>query len=356
MKSKVAFAFIAGAVLLAAATLALLFPQPSTNDERRQTDLNQPLNPAQSEAVSGSTEPESGTNRTLFATAPRIVQTLSASQPPILTNKLGRLAQIRERFHSLAGGDPATALRRAKELSDETERETALLTLVTEWTGGDLQPPRDRAHAVDSFGLEAGLGMELVKNPELAVLWANEMTEGPGRAALLQQTAIALTDSDPNAAFDLSRQLSQTEQRAFFDAVFAGWAGKNTDAALQWADQLTDPAERDAAIQAIRSAAPVGIGTAVGIEDGYAVIKQLIPGAPAELSGQLHEGDRIIASLAQGDNAFVDAHNIALKNIVDMIRGLPGTVLQLQVLSADAPPGSPPQIVSITRDQLKFKK
>jgi len=93
----------------------------------------------------------------------------------------------------------------------------------------------------------------------------------------------------------------------------------------------------------------------VGVEDGYAVIKQLIPGTPAELSGQLHEGDRIVA-LAQGDNAFVDAHNIALKDIVDMIRGMPGTVLQLQILSADAPPGSQPQIVSITRDQLKFKK
>jgi hypothetical protein len=354
MKSKVAFAFLTGAVVLAA-TLSLCYLHFSTNDERRQMALDQLAYPTHPEPETPISEIVSRSNTTSIAAAHRSMRPASVNQLPVLTNKVERLAQIREIFRSLASGDAATALHRAKELSDETERETALLTLVTEWTRGDLRPPRDRAHDVDNFGLEAGLGMELVKNPELAVLWANEMTEGPGRAALFQQTAIAMADSDPNAAFALSQQVSQSEQRAFFDAVFAGWAGKDTEAALKWAEQLPDPAERDAAVQAIRTAAPVGIGTAVGIEDGYAVIKQLIPGMPAELSGQLHEGDRIIA-LAQGDNTFVDAHNIALKDIVDMIRGLPGTVLQLQVLSADAPPGSQPQIVSITRDQLKFKK
>jgi len=34
-------------------------------------------------------------------------------------------------------------------------------------------------------------------------------------------------------------------------------------------------------------------------------------GTPAELSGQLHPGDRILV-LAQGDNSFVDARAIAL--------------------------------------------
>jgi carboxyl-terminal processing protease len=61
-------------------------------------------------------------------------------------------------------------------------------------------------------------------------------------------------------------------------------------------------------------------------------------------------------ALAQGDNAFVDARGAPLKDIVDMIRGTPGSVLQLQVLPADAPAGSAPQIVAITRDQLKFKR
>jgi hypothetical protein len=272
-----------------------------------------------------------------------------------LTNKLQRLANIREVFRGLAAGDPSVAIREAIKVTDGTERETALLALVTEWTAGDLKHPTERAHAIDLYGLEAGLGMELVKNPTLALLWANELTDGPGRSALVQQTAITMAASDPAAAFALSEQLPESERGKFFEAVFAGWAENDTGAALDWADQLADPNERDSAIQAIRSVAPVGIGTAIGIKDGYPVINQVLPGTPAETSGQIHSGDRILG-LAQGDNSFVDVRGVPLKNVVDMIRGAPGSVLQLQVLSADAPPGSQPQIVSITRDQLKFKR
>jgi hypothetical protein len=39
-----------------------------------------------------------------------------------------------------------------------------------------------------------------------------------------------------------------------------------------------------------------------------------------------------------------------------MVRGAPNTILQLQVMAADAPPNSPPRTVAILRDQVKFKK
>ena len=94
---------------------------------------------------------------------------------------------------------------------------------------------------------------------------------------------------------------------------------------------------------------------ALGLQDGYAVVRQLLPGTPAELSGQLHPGDRILA-LAQGDNSFMDVHGVPLAQLVEMIRGNPGTTLQLQVLSADAPADSMPRTISIVRDQIKFKR
>jgi hypothetical protein len=265
------------------------------------------------------------------------------------------LAQLRETFRALAAGDPRTALRAARQLTDEVERETALLALLTEWKHGELAPPRQRAWAVANFGLEAGLGLELSRNPELALLWANELTEGQSRAVLLQHAAIAMLDSDPAAALALSDQFAAGERRQFLDSVLARWAQKDTEAALQWVGQLSDPAERDAATKAIQSVAPVGIGAELRQQDGYAVINRLLPGTPAELSGQLRPGDRILA-LAQGNNVFVDARGLALKDLVDAIRGAPGTLLQLQVLSADAPPDSPPRTVSIVRGQIKFKR
>jgi hypothetical protein len=228
------------------------------------------------------------------------------------------------------------------------------MTLVTDWTYGNLRFPRDRAEDISRFGIEAGLGMELVGNPQLALAWADELTDGPSRQALLTRTASELVGSDPVAAFAIGNQLPDDQKTNFFNSVFASWGGKDTEAALQWANQLPD-ADREAAIQAIRTQAPTGIGTSVAMKDGYPTIIHLLPGTPAELSGQLHEGDRILA-LAQGDSSFITAQGVPLADLVKMIRGLPGTTLQLQVLSADAPAGTPPQTISLVRDQLKFKR
>ena len=288
------------------------------------------------------------------ASQPAVVEA-PPEKPAVATNKLERLAQIRQTFRTLASGDKTNALRAAKQIMDETERETALLALVTEWTQGELSTPRLRAQRIASFGLEAGLGIELGKYPELALLWANELTEGSGRASVIQQAARLMVSSDPTAAFAFTQLVPEADRGSFSDALFAYWADKDTAAAMKWTEQLSNDAERDAAIQAIRSIAPVGIGTALTMQNGYPVINQLVPGTPAERSGQLRVGDRIVA-LAQGDNVFVDLHELPLSDIVQTIRGAPNTLVQLQVLSADAAPNSAPRTVSITRDQIKFKK
>ncbi len=353
MKTKVFLALTMGA-LGVATVVALLQSRPQ--------HVTPDATPIQAGQTSGTTDIQLASRSPRTTVAPQTMPLplrssaeSNAAEPAGLTNKLERLAIIRETFRGLAAGDPTTALRAAKQIADGNERETALLTLATEWTHGELRPPQERAQAIALHGLEAGLGMELVKNPDLSLLWANELTDGPGRAALMQQTAIALTASDPTTAFALSEHVPESERGKFFDALFAGWAESDTGAALEAADQLADSAEKDAAVRAIRSVAPVGIGAALGMQDGYPVINQVLPGTPAEASGQLHPGDRIVG-LAQGDSAFVDAHGFALKDIVDMIRGTPGSLLQLQVVRADAPPGSQPQIVAITRDQIKYKR
>jgi hypothetical protein len=279
-----------------------------------------------------------------------------AEPSELITNKIERLVHIRESFQALAAGDPGLAIRAAKKITDETERETALMALVTQWTHGELGSPQQRARAITAFGLEAGIGMELAKSPELAVLWANELTSPvSGRNALLWNTALATVVTDPMAAFALGDQVAEADRSKFFDAVYAGWAAKDTDAALKWVDQVADPEERTSAVAAIRSVAPVGIGASLGVQDGYPVIQSLIPGAPSELSGQLHPGDRIVA-MAQGTGTFTDVRNLSLQDVVQMVRGAPGSTVQLQVLAADAAPNATPRTVPIVRDQIKFKQ
>ncbi len=352
MTAKPSFAFLLGVIALVAFAAALHM-RTRPGGEPLAPGTNVVLDPAEPEAVPGSASPEAARSGARIAAQDN--RSAAITQVPPGPTRLQRLAQIREAFRTLAAGDPAVAIRAAKDLSDENERETALLTLVTEWTGGDLSPARGRAQLVAALGLETGLGMELLKNPPLAVLWATELTDDMGRLALLYRLGANMAGSDPLGALVFAEQVPDKDRRVFSDAVYAQWATDDTAAALQAVDQIPDPAEREAALQAVRQVAPVGIGAEMRMQDGLPVINRLLPGTPAELSGQLHPGDRIVG-LAQGENSFVEARTLSLAEVVQMIRGAPGTSLQLQVLPADAAPDSTPRTISITRDQIRLKK
>ncbi len=124
---------------------------------------------------------------------------------------------------------------------------------------------------------------------------------------------------------------------------------KGGDAASPGAEQQSGAPKGNEA-----AAAPVYTLVGIGAEfqSGYPDIKRLFPGSPAESSGQLHPGDRVVA-VAQGDRAFVDTRNLSLPELVQTIRGKAGTTVRLQVLPAGAAPGATPKTVVLTRAQYK---
>jgi carboxyl-terminal processing protease len=78
-----------------------------------------------------------------------------------------------------------------------------------------------------------------------------------------------------------------------------------------------------------------GIGAELKPDDGYAVIEEVIPGGPADLDKRLKPGDRILA-VGQGTKDPVDAVNMRLNRVVDMIRGPKGTMVHLVIQPAGA--------------------
>lgn len=95
-----------------------------------------------------------------------------------------------------------------------------------------------------------------------------------------------------------------------------------------------------------------GIGAVLSSEDGYCVIKELVPGGPADLDGRLKVGDKIIG-VAQGENAFDDIVDMKLRNAVKKIRGPKNTLVRLQVVPAGSNAGEQRE-VQITRDEVKL--
>ncbi len=95
----------------------------------------------------------------------------------------------------------------------------------------------------------------------------------------------------------------------------------------------------------------IGIGAMLSEEDGYCVIRELVPGAPAIRSKKIKPNDRIVAVAQEGEEA-VDIIGMGLRKIVDQIRGEKGSKVTLTIIPADATDDSVRQDVVIVRDEV----
>ncbi|MCC5833357.1 MAG: carboxy terminal-processing peptidase [Opitutales bacterium] len=98
------------------------------------------------------------------------------------------------------------------------------------------------------------------------------------------------------------------------------------------------------------SNALVGIGAQLRDIDGVTVIESLIPGGPAEMSGQIHPGDQIL-EVAQGDSEPVDIVGMKLRRVVQQIRGEPGTEVRLTIVPADS---SKREVITLIREKIEL--
>jgi carboxyl-terminal processing protease len=97
-----------------------------------------------------------------------------------------------------------------------------------------------------------------------------------------------------------------------------------------------------------------GIGASLAYEDGYCMIRELIPGGPAAHSGLLEPGDRILA-VAQGQGEPVDITELPLTRAVELIRGPKGSTVKLTILPVGAADGAPTKTVTLVRDRINLE-
>ena len=99
-----------------------------------------------------------------------------------------------------------------------------------------------------------------------------------------------------------------------------------------------------------------GIGAVLRAETDYTQVQKVIPGGPADLSGQLHAEDRIVG-VGQGDTGdIVDVIGWRLDDVVDLIRGAKGTTVQLEILPKGTGPEGPNRTIALVRDKIKLEE
>jgi carboxyl-terminal processing protease len=97
----------------------------------------------------------------------------------------------------------------------------------------------------------------------------------------------------------------------------------------------------------------VGIGAMLGLDDDTCVVKEIVPGGPADLGRQLKPNDKII-EVAQDGEEPVEIIGMKLRKIVEQIRGAKGTRVHLIVQPGDATDTSVRKEIVITRDVVKL--
>lgn len=96
-----------------------------------------------------------------------------------------------------------------------------------------------------------------------------------------------------------------------------------------------------------------GIGASLQIEDEYTVVRSIIPGGPADASGELKPEDRIVG-VAQEEGEFTDVVGWRLDDVVELIKGPKGSKVRLQVLKGNAE-SKTPVVITFTRDKVKLE-
>ena len=100
----------------------------------------------------------------------------------------------------------------------------------------------------------------------------------------------------------------------------------------------------------------VGIGASLQTEDDFVKIVSIIRGGPADFDGKLKRDDRITAVAQGAEGELVDVIGWRLDDVVDLIRGPKQSIVRLQIIPATAVPGSPKEIISLTRGPVKLEE
>ena len=97
-----------------------------------------------------------------------------------------------------------------------------------------------------------------------------------------------------------------------------------------------------------------GIGCSLQVRDDVVVIREIVPGSPAALSGRLHVGDKILG-VGQGTTGpMTEITGWRLDDIIAVVRGKKGTTVRLEILPVRAGPDGKHVTIALVRNKISM--
>ncbi|MCA1714413.1 MAG: carboxy terminal-processing peptidase [Gammaproteobacteria bacterium] len=98
-----------------------------------------------------------------------------------------------------------------------------------------------------------------------------------------------------------------------------------------------------------------GIGAVLQKQDDVVVIREIVPGGPADLSDKLTPGDRVVAVGQGASGAMEDVVGWRIDDVVEKIKGAKGTKVRLDLIPAGAGLDSKPNRLVLTRAKVRLE-
>lgn len=98
-----------------------------------------------------------------------------------------------------------------------------------------------------------------------------------------------------------------------------------------------------------------GIGAVLRKDEEHTKIISVVPGGPADLTGKVSAGDRIIGVGQGSKKAMKDIVGWRLTDVVNIIRGKKGSTVVLSILPQETGLGGKSEIIPIVRDKIKLE-
>ena len=184
---------------------------------------------------------------------------------------------------------------------------------------------------------------------QLDAIWRKRVTNDALKQKLSGRDMSAIRESLRGRYERLPRTLSQYEPEDVFQTFMSAWAGEYDPHSSYMSPRRSENFDINMRLSL------EGIGALLGSEGDFVEIVELIPGGPAEGSGELSAGDRIVG-VGQAADEIEDVVGRRLADVVDLIRGPKGSTVYLQVLPPSGAGDSTQDTIALTRNTIKLEE
>lgn len=97
-----------------------------------------------------------------------------------------------------------------------------------------------------------------------------------------------------------------------------------------------------------------GIGASLSVVDDFVLVREVLPGGPADKDGRLRAGDRITGVDSAASGEVTDIVGWRLEDVVELIRGASDTPVVLRILPGGDAAGSDSFLLNLTRGRVEL--